>query len=189
MSAGWHWLPNILTIGRLILILPFAVAMINGAYLLALILFVIAGLSDGLDGFLARRFNWFSRFGAIADPLADKALLTTAFVLFGWAGVLPWWLVLLLLGRDCLIIAGALAYHYLIGPYAMEPALSGKLNTLVQILVVFGLLLLLVGWPLPKESLTFAIVALAVCSLLSGLHYVIVWGRRAWYAHHAGSSS
>ena len=179
MRFGWHWLPNILTFLRMVLILPFAGALYQGHYLAALIIFFIAGLSDGADGFLARHYNWGSRFGAIADPLADKALLVTTYLMLTLTGHLPWWLFLVVVGRDLVIVAGAVAFHFLVGRYEMKPSWLGKLNTFVQITVALALVMRLAGLPMPVWVHAAGVPLVAVLAVVSGLHYVVIWGSRA----------
>ncbi len=149
-------------------------------YRFALMIFAIASLTDGLDGFLARRFNWRSRFGAVADPLADKALLITAYLVLTYTSVFPLWLFALVLGRDLLIVGGALAYHYCIGRFDMEPSMPGKLNTLVQVCVVLGTVIILAGLPVQPMWLSVGIWLVAVSAVFSGVHYIVIWSARAW---------
>lgn len=182
MSERWRWIPNALTFLRFVLIAPFAAALLASEYRMALGIFFIAAASDAFDGFLARRFNWKSRLGAIADPLADKALLITAYLMLTWTGVLPLWLFALVLGRDILIVIGGLAYHYGVGRFDMEPSLPGKFNTMVQILVVLALIVLLAGLPMPPWVLEVGIFLVAVSAIGSGGHYLVVWSVRAWRA-------
>lgn len=182
MASRFNWIPNALTFLRFVLIVPFAVCLYHQQYRLALFVFVVAALSDGVDGFLARQFDWRSRLGAIADPLADKALLITAYFILTLTGVLPVWLFILVLGRDLIIVVGGLAFHYLIGQFEMTPSLLGKLNTLVQVLVILAIIILLAGWPMPPQALEWGIWLVAIVAALSGLHYAVVWTRRAWLA-------
>jgi len=179
-SHAWRWIPNALTFVRILLIAPFARALLLQEYRFALIIFVIASVTDGLDGFLARRFNWRSRFGAVADPLADKALLITAYLVLTYTSVLPLWLFALVLGRDLLIVGGALAYHYCIGRFDMEPSMPGKLNTLIQVFAVLGIIIILAGLPVSPAWLDAGIWLVAVSAVFSGGHYFVVWGARAW---------
>ena len=178
----WRWIPNALTLLRIVLIIPFAASLFETQYRLALGVFAVAAVSDGFDGFLARRFDWSSRVGAIADPLADQALLITAYLMLAITDVLPLWLFALVLGRDLVIITGALVYHFYIGRYEMQPSLLGKLNTLVQILVILAIIVLLAGLPMPDWVLPAGIWLVTVSTLVSGLHYVFVWTGRAWQA-------
>ncbi|MCG7199993.1 CDP-alcohol phosphatidyltransferase family protein [Marinobacter pelagius] len=181
-SQRWRWIPNALTFLRIVLIAPFAGALLLENYQLALIIFFVAAVSDGFDGFLARRYNWRSRLGAIADPLADKALLITAYLMLTLTSVLPTWLFIVVLGRDLLIVVGALAYHYGVGRYDMEPSMLGKINTLIQIVVVLAIIILLAGLPMQPWVLEAGILLVAVSAVISGGHYMVVWGVRAWRA-------
>ena len=147
----------------------------------ATLLFLAAG-TDAVDGFLARHFNWRSRLGAIADPLADKALLITAYLMLTLTSVLPVWLFVVVLGRDLLIVGGALAYHYLVGRYDMEPSIPGKINTFVQILVALAIIVLLADLPMQPWVVDVGILVVAVSAIASGGHYLLVWGVRAWRA-------
>ncbi|MDX1757457.1 MAG: CDP-alcohol phosphatidyltransferase family protein [Marinobacter sp.] len=178
----WNWIPNALTFLRVALIIPFAVALWREEYGLALVVFAVAAASDACDGFLARQYDWRSRVGAIADPLADKALLITAYLMLTLTGVLPVWLFALVLGRDVLIVVGGLAYHYGIGRFDMQPSLLGKFNTLVQILVVLAIIILLANLPMFSWIIEVGIALVAVTAIVSGAHYVLVWGMRAWRA-------
>jgi len=181
-SHSWRWIPNALTFLRILLIAPFAGALLAHEYRVALMIFAIASVTDGLDGFLARRFNWRSRFGAVADPLADKALLITAYLVLTYTSVLPLWLFALVLGRDFLIVGGALVYHYCIGRFDMRPSMPGKLNTLVQIFVVLGIIVLLAGLPVQPWWLDVGVWLVAASTVFSGAHYIVVWSARAWRA-------
>lgn len=126
-------LPNIITMGRLILV-PLVIAMIGqGRWATAFILFVVAGVSDGIDGFIARRFDMRSEFGAYIDALADKALLVSIYVALAVVGVLPGWLAILVVSRDAMIVS-AIIVSWLMGrPVAIKPLIVSKLNTAAQI--------------------------------------------------------
>lgn len=171
-------IPNILTIIRIILIVPFAISVYNGAYHTALLLFFIAGLSDGVDGFLARQFNWKSRFGAIADPLADKLLLITTYVMLAWTEQLPVWLVVGILARDMVIVIGALSYHYFISHYEIKPSWLGKTCTMVQIVYALAVIVKLAGFPMSELVVEYGMWLVALVTFLSGAHYILVWGSR-----------
>lgn len=179
MLNRWRWIPNALTLLRIALVLPFAWSLANGHYRSALALFFVAAATDGLDGLLARVFGWKSRLGAIADPLADKLLLVVAYLMLSVTGVLPMWLFLLVLGRDLVIVAGGLVFHYLVGPFDVQPSVFGKLNTLVQILAVLAVMLAEAGLALPARTHEVAIAAVTVMAVISGVHYVGLWGLRA----------
>lgn len=175
-----HWLrqiPNALTMMRVVLVLPIAWLLLAERFGQALSLFFIAGISDGLDGFLARRFGWTSRFGAVLDPLADKLLLVTSYLCLSVTQVLPWWLTMLVLLRDALIVSGAVAYRYLVGALSMAPSVLGKCSTVLQILLVLVVLIELSVWPAFADYRSALIVCVALLAVLSGGHYVWQWTR------------
>jgi cardiolipin synthase (CMP-forming) len=177
---SWRQLPNALTAMRIGLTPLLYGTIANEQPRHALVLLLVAAVSDALDGFLARRYGWQTRLGGLLDPLADKLLLNAAFLGLWMAGTLPGWLVLLVFGRDLVIVAGALAYHRLIDRLQPEPSPLGKLNTGVQIgFVLLVLLQLGFGW-LPADALPYAIAAVAAVTAGSGADYVLRWGRRAW---------
>jgi cardiolipin synthase len=148
-------------------------------YRLALALIALAGATDALDGLLARRFAWDSRLGSILDPLADKLMLVSIYAALAWLGHLPVWLAALVVARDIVIVAGAVAFHFLVGVVTMAPTLAGKANTAVQLTLIGVVIGRLAGLPFPGwlgESLVWLT---AVTTLWSGVHYVYTWGRRA----------
>jgi len=126
-------IPNIITIGRLIIV-PLVIVMISqGRWGAAFVLFVAAGISDGIDGFIARRFDMRSEFGAYIDPLADKALLASIYMTLAIVGVLPAWLAIVVVSRDVMIVAAILVSWLLARPVAIKPLLVSKLNTGAQL--------------------------------------------------------
>jgi cardiolipin synthase len=147
--------------------------------MLALILFVVAGVSDGVDGFLAKQFDWTSRLGALLDPIADKALLISAYAALTWNGLLPVWLLALVVLRDLVIVSGAVVYPFRIARLEARPTIISKLNTLVQILLI---LLVIVhqatGWEL-AAWIRVLIYAVTLTIVWSGIDYVVTWSRRA----------
>src|SRR6187431_504207 len=126
-------IPNLITLGRILLVPVLVWAIISGEMQLAFLLFLVAGISDAIDGFLAKRFNMATVLGAYLDPLADKVLIVSIYVALGFVGALPAWLVILVVSRDIMIV-GAVMLSWLIGrPVAIRPALVSKLNTAAQI--------------------------------------------------------
>lgn len=177
------WLPNAITLLRVLLVIPTALMLWRGEYNWALVLMIVAGISDGLDGYLARRYNWFSRFGAIVDPLADKFLVATMLLVFVLQGHFPWWLLLIIILRDLVIVAGGVIYRVLFGPFEMSPTLLSKANTAAQIVVVVMALVALCDFGELSEFCQQAvnpwgIWTLAFLGVASGLHYVGRWGYR-----------
>jgi len=173
-------LPNLITALRIALVVPLCLLILAQRWPQALGVAAVAGVSDALDGLLARRFGWQSWIGGMLDPLADKLLLIAAFVTLAAVDAIPAWLSVLVVGRDVAIVAGAVAYHALIGRFDAAPTRLSKWTTLVQIAFVLYELQRLAGWLPEADGLHGALVALtAALTLASGLHYVIVWGRRA----------
>jgi cardiolipin synthase len=175
-------LPNIICVLRIALVWPIAAALADREYLVALALFMVAGLSDGVDGYLAKRFNWTSELGKFLDPLADKLLLVTVFVECAWLGLAPWWLTSAVVARDVLIALGALAYRLLIGPLRGRPTLSSKINTAMQLLFPVAMLAnAAVNFP-PHEVLDALAILVFITTVFSGLNYMAEFTRRAWAA-------
>ncbi len=180
MSFGLKDLPNLISIARILLSLPVAYLLLEERFSEALLLFFIAGVSDALDGFLAKRFGWHSRLGSILDPLADKMLLVTSYLCLAWVEVIPLWLLLMVFGRDLIIIIGGLAFHWLIGRFEMAPTWISKINTALQIALVLALVLSNGLYPLPGGLLTWLVYGVSVTTVLSGLDYIWTWGRKAY---------
>ena len=172
-------IPNALTTLRLILAIPICLLILNENYQAVLWVAFIAGLSDGVDGWLARKLGAESRYGAIVDPLSDKALLIGVYGSLAVVGLLPWWVTIIVVVRDMVILGGALAYHWRFGRYAMEPSLWGKISTCVQI--AFALLLLTnqVFPVFPEFSLQIGLWLVILLAAISGGHYIYIWGGKA----------
>ncbi len=173
-------LPNLISILRIVLVAPVVWALATQQFMLALLLFAVAGISDGLDGFLAKHFHWESRLGSILDPIADKLLLLASFATLSWLGLLPLWLLWLVVARDLIIISGGLAYHYYLGEFDLSPLWSSKINTTLQIALVL-LVMIQQQWLQGLDKLVTIGIWLVVASVInSGTEYVVVWGTRAW---------
>ncbi len=188
LASHWKQLPNLITLVRILLVVPTAWYLWAQDYLVALILVAIAGASDALDGALARRFAWHSKFGAFMDPLADKLLVGVLFVTLTLQQHLPLWLVIIALGRDLVILLGAGYYRYLFGAIEIAPSMLSKINTSLQISLVIGLVIALAE--LPYLSVLVALLVdplliwlVAAFGLASGFDYVWTWSRRALQAH------
>ena len=126
-------IPNLITIFRLVLVPLVILAILQGAWLAAFVMFVIAGVSDGVDGYIARRFDMRSEFGAMIDPLADKALLITLFVTLAVVGEIPTWIAVLVVFRDAMIVMAFVVAGQLTRPMKVRPLMISKVNTAVQI--------------------------------------------------------
>lgn len=173
-------IPNAISIVRIVMVIPIAFCLWSQNYLTALILFLIGGLSDGLDGFLARRYHWQTALGVILDPMGDKLMMLAAYLLLGWHNLLPWWLVALVIFRDLIIVLGTLLYRKFVGEAKLKPLFISKLNTTVQILLVL-LVMLSQVINLPPLIIDGFVWLVTATTLLSGYAYINEWGRRAWH--------
>jgi cardiolipin synthase len=177
---SFSMLPNALSIIRIILTVPIVIALLKGQYLLAILLFLLAGVTDALDGWIAKQFSFQSRLGSILDPMADKILLTCTFVSLYWVGILPLWLLLLICVRDVIIVAGALGYF--LGEISgasdlLKPTLISKFNTVLQIALV--LFLLLIQFTVEfAEWLEIVFIIVATSTALSGADYMWLWTKK-----------
>jgi cardiolipin synthase len=151
----------------------------SGDFQLALILIFVAGLSDGLDGFLAKTFDWRTRLGGLLDPLADKLLLVTVILTLTFMELTPVWLAAVVIGRDLVIVTGAIVYNYLIGRVTPDPSVISKVNTICQLLyILFVIAHQASGWP-PATGILLVGAAVLFTSVVSGLDYVIRWSAKA----------
>lgn len=171
--------PNLITLGRLFSVPVLVWAIVDGRMQLAFWLFAAAGVSDAVDGFIAKRFGAQTELGSFLDPLADKALLVSIYLALWSENHLPNWLVILVVWRDILIIGGALLYHLLTHNLKMEPLLISKANTLMQI-VLAGFVLGTGALDIENRMVLHVLVwTVAFTTILSGATYVIGWVRKA----------
>lgn len=172
------WIPNALTVARIVLVGPILWFLAQGQTVTAVALFAVAGITDALDGYLARRLNARTALGAALDPIADKALLAGTFIVLAGQGVLPVWLVVLAVGRDLVILLGAAVIRLRWGAFAPMPSPLSKINTAAQvILVVVALGHTVVAPDTARPVLDGLIGTVALTTVLSGLGY-------AWTAWH-----
>lgn len=172
-------IPNLICVLRILLVWPIVSALVDGQFLLALVLVALAGLSDGLDGYLAKRFDWRSRLGGLLDPLADKLLLVSAFVTLAWLGLAPVWLTAVVILRDFVIVSGGLVYQAVVAPVQPEPSRASKLNTAAQLLFVCAVIANH-GLGMPPDGFLIASgAAVLVTATVSGLDYVVRWSGKA----------
>jgi cardiolipin synthase (CMP-forming) len=172
-------IPNIISVIRILLVVPIAWALKDGRLALAILLFGIAGVSDAADGYLAKRFGWQSELGGVLDPIADKLLLATAFVTLSFLKLVPLWLMAAAVARDVIIVFGAAAYRIFIGRLTAHPSLISKINTLCQGAFIVAVLSR-AKFSLPPEWLVTWLGALVFATVaVSGLDYVLVYGKRA----------
>jgi cardiolipin synthase len=172
-------LPNFICLVRIALIWPTIDALYSGKYWLALALVFVCAISDGLDGWLAKRFNWTSHLGKILDPLADKLLLVALFLTATWMNLLPWWLTAVTVGRDVMIGFGALIYRIWFGPLHGRPTLVSKINTGMQLIVALAAILAAALGIAADEMVTALSIVTLLTTIISGADYLAVFTRRA----------
>ena len=179
-------IPNLITLARILLVPVVVWTIVTGQIRLAFLLFLAAGISDAVDGFLAKRFGMKTELGAYLDPLADKALVVSTYLTLGWLGHIPTWLVLLVVFRDLLIVGGAIVAWLMLGEFRSRPILVSKINTGVQ-LALIGLLLAELGLKFEIAPLNRALIYVAgVTTVASGFAYLFRWGKRL--GHSSGSA-
>lgn len=181
--------PNLITLGRVILV-PFIFwLLITGQMHLAFVAFVVAGVSDAVDGFLAKRFQWDTELGAYLDPLADKMLIVSIFVALGFKGELPAWLVIAVVTRDLLIVAGVVLAWLLDNPLKIRPIWVSKANTAAQIVLaatVLADLAFSLGAGTLRVLLVWGTGALTIASLAA---YLDTWLRHMSAGPGSGTPS
>ncbi|MBU0992438.1 MAG: CDP-diacylglycerol--glycerol-3-phosphate 3-phosphatidyltransferase [Proteobacteria bacterium] len=165
-------LPNILTISRIFLVPVFIIFLINHMSFHALLIFIYAGISDGLDGFIARYFNQKTLIGAYLDPLADKLLITSSFICLAILEIIPGWISVIVISRDILILSGIIILYMWDVPFEVKPSFVSKCTTTIQLVTVF---LVLVNVTLTQHFLQhfiiYCYVLTAGFSIISGFHY------------------
>jgi len=178
-------LPNAIT-GMRFLLIPFLVLLLlQMRYGLAFWMFAVSAASDLADGVIARRWNLRTRWGAIADPLADKLTMLSVTILLASQHLVPMWLAAAIVLRDVVIVGGGLAYHVLIGRYDVAPSLLSKANTVLEFVVLATVLGGAAGLVDAGGALPALFVLLAATVVASGAQYVWVWGRKAALGRHA----
>lgn len=179
------FIPNLITIARIVLIAPVVWALFTEQFTLALILFGIAGVSDGVDGLLARHYGWQSWLGSALDPLADKLLQAASYITLGILGFIPVWLVAVVVARDIIIISGSATYYFIFKTFEAAPTLISKLNTVMQIAYVLLVIVSISVLSIPAWFITLFGYAMLATTLASGVHYVSLWYSlaRQRYAH------
>ena len=170
-------IPNLITLARILLVPVVVWAIASNQMLFAFLLFAAAGISDAVDGFLAKRFDMASELGAYLDPLADKVLIVAIYISLGIVDALPRWVVILVVSRDLLIVGGVM-FSWLLGkPVGVKPHPVSKVNTAVQLLLV-GLVLAALGFGFDAGwALVLTMAAVALFTLLSVAVYLREWIR------------
>jgi cardiolipin synthase len=171
-------IPNALSILRIILTVPVVITLLNQQYFLTIVIFFIAGITDALDGWIAKRFSFQTRLGSILDPFADKLLLMTSFVALYLIGLLPVWLLILIFVRDVMIIAGTVGYF--LGSDNSEdelltPSNLSKINTGLQIALVLYLVASQIYPSVLLQPTIILFIVVATSTVLSGVDYIWVW--------------
>ncbi len=179
-------LPNFICVLRMLLVVPIVQALTRGEYGWALAIFIVAAVSDGVDGFLAKTFGWTSALGKVLDPLADKLLLVAVFLMCAWLGLVPWWIAAVAIARDLAIGGGALIFRLWFGPLHGKPTVLSKLNTAVQILYLLSAMLFAAAGLPPREVLEALAILTLLTTLSSGADYLGRFVRRAWHLPPAG---
>lgn len=179
-------IPNLLTVLRMMLIPVFVSLLFYKLYAWALLVFVLAGLTDGLDGLLARRFNQRSSLGTVLDPIADKLMLVTSFVVLSLPNTfpqplprhlpIPFWTTALVISRDVFILVGATAIHLVTGFRRFRPSWLGKVNTTVQILAIIYILVA-AHYPPMTGYLPAVYSVVGAAAFVSGVHYIFFASR------------
>lgn len=174
-----RYLPNALTFSRLLLAVPLGYLILEQEYGLALVVGFLAGVTDALDGFAARKLGYLSQFGAALDPVADKTLVTIAVLSLASVAVIPWWVAITIITRDLVIVGDALCYRLLIGNFTFGATWLSKLNMLVQICFCILLLGSQLYPGIPQSLIEGTTIAVLAIAIVSGLDYVVSWSRRA----------
>ena len=172
-------IPNLICFARIALVIPIIRLLWQEQFLLSLLLILIAGLSDILDGYLAKKNNWRSYLGAVLDPAADKILLVSLFLTLQSMDLIPLWLTLTVILRDLMIVFGLSLYRYFVSVPQPKPTRISKINTLLQLAFII-LVILAQGIQFPFAILSMVCGSLVfVTSILSGLDYWIIWSIKA----------
>jgi len=172
-------IPNAISIGRILLMFPALWMLVSQQYGNAILFFMIAGISDVLDGFLAKRYGWESRIGGILDPLADKILLLSVFIALAWISAIPWWFVAIISIRDFSLFLGGLYYNVAVDKFIAEPSLLSKINTLLQIVLVLMVLFDLWQAVVPSVMIFSMLVLIVITATYSLSRYYLKWSKKA----------
>lgn len=171
-------IPNLLTLLRIIACPVLVLLLSGGAHELALALFLFAGATDGLDGYIAKRYHYTSTFGAILDPVADKLLIASAYIMLSALGGIPFWLVVAVMFRDLVIVGGYLVLAMMGEEVPMKPSYTSKVNTFMQISLVVAVLAERAEWLHIPGLFNVLVAGVLLTTVLSGGQYVWAWGIR-----------
>ena len=186
-------IPNIISVLRLFLIVPVVYGVLYEHWVFVLIMLVIGGLTDLLDGFVARRFQWTSRFGEIVDPIADKVTFGGTCVLLTLQGCWPGWLLGIVLAREGVILGGAIVYKLLFKHLDVEPTILSKTNTIFLVSVILLVVIAQIDFRYQEFAVTivepWGYWLVALFSIISGIDYARLWGHRALVEHKKRKNS
>ncbi len=172
-------LPNLICVMRMLLAIPIVWALLEGYYGWTLGLFVVAAVSDALDGFLAKQFGWTSELGKVLDPVADKLLLVSVIITLTLVGMVPLWLTIVVVARDVVIGAGAGVYKWLFGPVEGQPTVASKVNTFFQLTYVIGVVASAAAPIVPQAWVMLLGATVLVTTVVSGVDYTATYVRKA----------
>jgi cardiolipin synthase len=181
-----HHIPNIISIFRIFLVIPVIYYIWGDNWQVALFLMFVAGISDGLDGYIARTFHWESELGATLDPIADKILLVCIFVVLGIKGIVPHWLVVVIVTRDAIIVTGLMLYKLITHDLKIRTLFISKVNTALLIMLVLLHMFDLAIAPMPVLLFNLLILMIVMTTVVSGALYVILWSK--CFADHSKDS-
>jgi cardiolipin synthase len=171
-------IPNTITVLRIMMVPVLVYLLLYREYRAAIWVLLAAGLSDVLDGFIARRFNLCTDLGSILDPLSDKLLVVSTVLALAWRGLLPIWLTVVVVMRDLIIVGGATAYYLRAGRIEMAPSIPSKVNSFIQICLIFLVLGTAAGMTQTAGWLPLLFGCALFTTVFSGVHYVVVWGQK-----------
>ncbi len=170
-----RWLPNAVSLSRIGLVVPIVSLLLQEKFDWAFLLILIAGLSDGIDGYLAKRYGWNTRLGAILDPAGDKLLVAGCFATLAFMALVPVWLAVIVILRDVVIVMGSIIVNFLVSRLSGEPTRISKLNTVFELMfLLFVISRAGFGWP-DRITITVLGASILVTVVISGLDYVASW--------------
>jgi len=171
-------IPNTITILRILLVPVLVYFLLHGEYRAAILVLVVAGISDALDGFIARRFDIRTYLGSVLDPLADKILIIATVLTLALQGLLPSWLTIVIVIRDLIIVIGAIAYYLRAGRIEMAPIITSKLNTFILVFLILLVMATAAGITRGAAWLPVLFGVAFLTAVISGAHYILIWGQK-----------
>jgi len=172
-------LPNAISVLRGLSVVPLAVLLALDVYAYAFFVALLAGLSDLLDGWLAKRFGWVTPAGAWLDPIADKLFVVVCFAMLALNGLAPHWLLWLIIARDAILLLGSLAWHWFLAPLEVQPRRLGKLTTFLEVLTLLVVLANAASWDVALVYVQIGIALVALATVASSIDYVWHWAYKA----------